>query len=111
MIDTDRLLAEAEKLRDLPGIHFVDSPFGERVARVLGTGLEVFEIIQCYVAAEGDLERLMRAFHWLKAEQILAAIDYYRAYPDEIDAILDEAEALVPEELRDGYRTDRSRLR
>ena len=56
----------------------------------------------------GDLESLLRGFHWLKVEQILAALDYYRAFPEEIDAILEEAEALVPEEIRAQYSPSQS---
>lgn len=100
MINAERLMAESEKMRQVPGIHFVDSPTNGRVARVLGTGLEVFEIIHAYQIVELDLESLLRSFHWLKAEQILAALDYYRAFPDEIDRILDEADTLVPDEVR-----------
>lgn len=103
MLNAQQLIEESDKLRHAPGIQFVDSPVGGRVARVLGTGLEVFEIIQAYEAVEGDLELLLRSFHWLKAEQILAALDYYRAFPDEIDSILAEAEAMVPEEIRAQY--------
>lgn len=99
MINAEQLLEESEKMRRVPGVHFVDAPSGERVARVLGTGLEVFELIQAYQAADRDLERLLRCFHWLRAEQILAAIDYYRGFPEEIDAILHEAAALVPMEV------------
>jgi len=100
MLDTQRLLEESETMRRVPGIQFVNSPVGGRVARILGTGLEVFEITQEYEAVEGDLEPLLRSFHWLKAEQILSALDYDRAFPDEIDAILAEAAALVPAEIR-----------
>ncbi len=108
---TAKLISEEEKMRRVPGIVFVDGATGRR-ARVEGTGLEVFEIIHGYKVVGKDLERLLRAFHWLKAEQILAALDYYRAFPDEIDAKLEEgrlaAEAAAgPEPLGVGNRARR----
>lgn len=99
---TAEALTEAEKMERVPGIIFADGPAGRR-ARVAGTGLEVFEIINVYYAADEDLERLMRTFHWLKAEQILAALDYYRAFPEEIHNILRSGIEVVPEHLRDEF--------
>jgi uncharacterized protein (DUF433 family) len=102
---TTRVVSEEEKMRRVPGIIFVDGATGRR-ARVQGTGLEVFEIIHGYKVVGEDLEGLLRAFHWLKAEQILAALDYYRAFPGEIDAKLEEgrlaAEAAAGPEPPDG---------
>ena len=60
-------------------------------------------MIDAYLAVDADLEQLMRWFHWLKAEQILAALDYYRALPEEINAILRAGIAEVPEHLRDEF--------
>jgi uncharacterized protein (DUF433 family) len=99
---TTDLLTEEEKMRRVPGIIFADGA-AERRARIAGTGLEVFEIINSYLAVGEDLESLLRAFHWLRAEQILAALDYYRAFTDEIDTFLAEGEALVPEHLREEF--------
>jgi hypothetical protein len=35
------LITEADKMRRVPGITFVDSPLGDRIARAAGTGLDV----------------------------------------------------------------------
>ena len=78
-------------------------------ARVAGTGLEVFEIIHGYETVGENLEHLLEAFHWLKAEQILAALRYYREFPEEIDLILDEMEAMVPPEIQAHYESKRRR--
>jgi uncharacterized protein (DUF433 family) len=107
---TTDLLTEEEKMRRVPGIIFVDGVGGRR-ARVAGTGLEVFEIIHGYESVDEDLERLLESFHWLKAEQILAALHYYREFPDEIGAILDEMEAMVPPEVQATYESKRRRPR
>ena len=93
---TVTVVSEEEKMRRVPGIIFVDGATGRR-ARVKGTGLEVFEIVNGYKTVGEDLERLLRAFHWLKAEQILAALDYYRAFPDEIDAKIEEGRLAAEE--------------
>ena len=45
----------------------------------------------------------MRWFHWLKADQILAALDYYRALPEEINAILRAGIAEMLRHLRDEF--------
>ncbi|MGD9893024.1 MAG: DUF433 domain-containing protein [Dehalococcoidia bacterium] len=101
-MNTEQMLEEAEKMRRVPGITFVDGPCGRR-ARIQGTGLEVFEIIQAYRAVGEDLRALVESFHWLTGDQILAALTYDEEFPDEIDAILDEAAKVVPEELRSQY--------
>ena len=107
---TTDTLTEEEKMERVPGIIFVDGPTGRR-ARVAGTGLEVFEIIHGYETVDEDLERLLAAFHWLKGEQILAALRYYREFPEEIDEILDEMEAMVPPEIQAEYESKRRRPR
>ena len=99
---TTETLTEEEKMRRLPGIIFVDGPAGRR-ARIAGTGLEVFEVIGPYWASGWDLEALLKGFHWLTGDQILAALRYAREFPEEIEAILREAEELVPEDIRAQY--------
>ncbi|MGE0543664.1 MAG: hypothetical protein AB7R89_26160 [Dehalococcoidia bacterium] len=107
-MNAERLLEESEKMRRVPGITFVDGPCG-RSARILGTGLDVFEIIQAYRAVGEDLRLLIESFHWLTGDQILAALRYDEEFPEEIDAILDEAAKFVPEELRNQYVFQRVR--
>jgi uncharacterized protein (DUF433 family) len=107
---TTELLTEEEKMRRVPGIIFANGAAGRR-ARVAGTGLEVFEIIHGFESAGEDLEKLMESFHWLRAEQILAALHYYREFPEEIDTILDEMEAMVPPEIQAEYESKRRQPR
>jgi uncharacterized protein (DUF433 family) len=99
---TTKAISEEEKMRRVPGIIFVDGATGRR-ARIAGTGLDVFEVIGVYWAGDEDLEGLLEGFHWLTGAQILAALRYAREFPEEIEAILREAEALVPDEIRAGY--------
>jgi len=86
-------------MRRCPGIVFADGPSGRR-ARIAGTGLEVWEIIATYKSLGSDFERLRQAYHWLTETQLRAALGYYAAYRDEIDALVEENEAWTKESLR-----------
>ncbi len=81
------MVTEAIKMRRVPGIVFADGPTGRR-ARIGGTGIEVFEVIDRYESVGRDRLRLMELFDWLKPLQLNTALAYYEAYPDEIKAQL-----------------------
>ncbi len=74
-------------MRRCPGILFADGPAGRR-ARVEGTGIEVWEIIASYQALGQDERRLRKTYSWLSDRQLLAALGYFRAYPDEIKRLI-----------------------
>ncbi|MBI4320039.1 MAG: hypothetical protein HY675_16230 [Chloroflexi bacterium] len=94
----NEMLSEAVKMRRIPGMVFADGPSG-RVARVAGTGLEVFEIIRAFLSLDKDWGRLKTAYHWLSEVQLRAALAYAEAYPEEIDGILEEERQLTPEHV------------
>ena len=96
------LLTEAVKMRRCPGIVFADSPSGRR-ARVLGTGLDVWETIAMYNSLGQDLARLKEAYHWLSDAQLRAALGYYAAYPAEIDERIRRNESWTKERLLAEY--------
>jgi|SRR5579871_5459476 len=81
-------LSEAERMRRVPGIIFVDGATGRR-ARVVGSGIEVFEVAWVYRARQ----RWDGTREWfdgiLTDEQLAAARAYYETFPDEIDPIVD----------------------
>src|SRR4051812_39127345 len=81
------MVAEAIKMRRVPGILFADGATGRR-ARIGGTGIEVFEVIDRYELVGRDRLRLQELFDWLEPHQLSAAIAYYEAFPDEIRARL-----------------------
>lgn len=81
------MVAEAIKMRRVPSILFADGATGRR-ARVGGTGIEVFEVIDRFELVGQDRVRLQELFDWLKPNQLNAAIAYYEAYPEEIKARL-----------------------
>ena len=103
---------EAEQMRRVPGIEFVDTPTG-RAARLRGTGVRVWLIVRdfrelaaggCVDAGQLDDEQraapdaygrafprrmqgpaLAALWPWLTAQQIESALAYYAAFPEEID--------------------------
>lgn len=84
----EELLHEGIRMRRVPGIVFADGATGRR-ARIAGTGIEVFEVVDVYRAAGRDRNALRRSFDWLNDEQLDAALAYYETYPGEIDTLLD----------------------
>jgi len=96
------VLSEAEKLRRVPGIYFADEPAG-RVAKVAGTGLGVWEIIDTHPERPLTLAGLAAYYDWLTPEQLQAALAYYAAFPEEIDAEIAENDAITPETLYARY--------
>ncbi len=92
---TSELIEEALKMRKCPGIVFADGPAGRR-ARIEGTGLEVWEVMHGYQALNNNFNTLKKAFHWLTENQLLAAIGYAKAYPEEINSLIERNEALTP---------------
>lgn len=82
------LLTEAAKMRRCPGVVFADGPYGRR-ARVEGTGIEVWEVLAAWLAMGKDEKRLKKAYAWLSDRQLLAVLGYYRAYPKEIDELIE----------------------
>lgn len=95
----EALAEEAARVRRFPGIGFR----GDDVTRepwVLGTGLDVWEIIQM-LEDFGSIERLVRETH-LTAVQVRLAKAYRDEYADEIDAAIAENRR-SPEEWRSLY--------
>jgi uncharacterized protein (DUF433 family) len=99
---TKDLLQEAIKMRRCPGILFAEGANG-RKARVAGTGIEVWEVIATYKSVKDDFKRLHKAYHWLSAEQLKAALGYHRIYPQEIDRLIERNEEWNEERVRDRY--------
>jgi len=104
----NEMLTEAIKMRRIPGIGFADGPTGRR-ARIAGTGLDVFEIVQVYRQEQQDWEHLRSTYHWLSEQQLRAALAYAEAYPEEIDDRLRDEERWTPEEIWKRYPFTRPR--
>jgi hypothetical protein len=101
-------LSEAERMRRVPGIVFVDGATGRR-AHVEDSGLDVFEVIKAYRECGRDRRRLAMVLHWLTDEQLAAALTYTQEFPDEIEARLAREDALEQEGLKAQERAGGSR--
>jgi uncharacterized protein (DUF433 family) len=94
------LLAEAAKMRRCPGVVFADGPSGRR-ARIEGTGIEVWEVVASYIALGKDEKRLKKAYAWLSDRQLLAVLGYHRAYPKEIEDLIEANRALDEDTIKE----------
>lgn len=72
------------------------SPTDQR-ARIAGTGLEVWEIIEVY-RLNPTFEGLRKNLDWLTPDQLRAALDFAEANPEFIAAEMAESDA-VPQRL------------
>jgi uncharacterized protein (DUF433 family) len=98
-IVVEELAEEAAKARLHPGIAFRGRP---RRAWVIGSGLDVWEIIDLLRSYGGD-EELLRASHPLLSDRHLrAARAYAERFHDEIELLLEENRRPL-DELRELY--------
>jgi uncharacterized protein (DUF433 family) len=96
------LLDEAIRLRECPGIYFADEPTG-RTAKVMGTGLGVWEIMRDYVAVGEREDQLRGIFPQLSPAQIAAARNYFIRFREEIQRRMADDAALTAEAVADRY--------
>ncbi len=83
------LLEEGLRVRRFPGVVFRNGPVGRRAGLVGGP--DVWEVIRDVRATSGRGEAKIRrvaADAGLTTSQVRLAVDYYAAFPDEIDARL-----------------------
>ncbi|MCJ7832975.1 MAG: DUF433 domain-containing protein [Deltaproteobacteria bacterium] len=99
---TNDLLSEALRMRQCPGIVFAEGVSGRR-SRVAGTGIEVWEIIANYLSLEKDFNHLKKTYHWIKPEQLKAALGYYSSYPEEIDRLIEKNESWSVEKIKERH--------
>jgi len=79
----EALTEEAARMRRFPGIGFRgEEPYRE--AWVIGTGLDVWELIQM-LQDYGSEERLLEDYENVSRHAIELAQAYYASYPEEID--------------------------
>lgn len=83
------LLEEGLRVRRFPGVTFRDGPAGRRAGLVGGP--DVWEVVRDVRATSGRGQAKVRrvaAAAGLSESQVRLAVDYYAAFPDEIDARL-----------------------
>src|SRR5438105_5846014 len=88
----NEMLEEAVRMRRIRGIVFADE-FEHREAKVAGTGLGVWEIVEAYQRMGEDWERYRSDYDWLGEDQLRAALAYWRSYPEEINEMSREKES------------------
>jgi len=98
----NELLDESVRTQRCPGIVFTEGATGRR-ARIAGTGIEVWELIAMYRSVDEDPNRLRQAYHWLTEQQIGSALCYFRAYPEEINRLIEQNEELTRERVHEKY--------
>lgn len=82
----ERFIDEGLRRIDHPGIDFADEPAGRR-ARVVGTGLSVWEVIMVLQANAGSIPQTT-AYLDVPEGLVEAAVAYYADHPAEIDGWL-----------------------
>jgi hypothetical protein len=92
-----RYVDEGLRRDDHPAVHFVDGPAGRRAA-LLGTGLDVSEVIAVVRDNDGDVDEAA-AYLEVPVHLLRSAVNYYAAYRKEIDAWL----ALNEREAREAH--------
>lgn len=80
----EALADEALRMRRFPGIGFV-GPEHDRRAYLLGTGLEVWEVVELYQTYGAEERTLMFEAHPLTERKLEVVLAYHRDYPEEID--------------------------
>jgi len=92
----ERYVEEGLRMDDHPGIGFADGPAGRR-AVLLGTGLDVWEVVDTVRQNAGSVDAAARYLE-LAAAPLRAAVRYYAAFTDEIDELLARREAIAERE-------------
>ena len=92
----NEMIAEALKMRRVRGVLFADEG-NRREAKVAGTGLGVWEVIETYLSLGKEMDRFRSYYDWLSEFQLRAALSYYEAYPQEIDEAIRENQVAFEE--------------
>jgi uncharacterized protein (DUF433 family) len=82
----ESLAEEALKARLIPGIAFRGDDYNRR-AWLIGTSLDVWQVIEAYQDFERSFERMIAETD-LNERELRAAISYYERFPDEIEAFI-----------------------
>jgi uncharacterized protein (DUF433 family) len=95
----EALADEALRMRLFPGIAFKGADW-ERRAWVVGTALDVWQILDAFQDVK-SVER-MAAGGSANERQIRLALDYYKRFPEEIDAAVAENRRMI-EQLEEEF--------
>src|SRR3954462_14758850 len=81
-----RYVEEGLRMDEHPLVRFVDGPAGRR-ARLIGTGLDVWEVIATVRDNDND-PRAAAEYLQIALGLVQAAVTYYGAYREEVDAFI-----------------------
>jgi uncharacterized protein (DUF433 family) len=84
---------------DVPGIFISDNggPPADPRARLAGTGLDVWEVIESCGISDWDRESVFEVWPSIPREVLEAAFTYYARHTEEIDRFIAENQAYTPE--------------
>jgi hypothetical protein len=99
-------------MEEHPGVIFRDGPAGRRATLVGGP--DVWEVIRAVRTAreaepellESELLSLVETNSGLPLRQLRTAVDYWGAYPAEVDALVEHADRVEASGLAAAERTD-----
>jgi len=97
-------------MRRCHGIIFSEGVTGRR-ARIAGTGIEVWEVIYEYQILGENIKALKKAVPHLSERQLVAALNYYRHYPEEINELIQSNEAITPETVKGRFSLPKEKNR
>jgi uncharacterized protein (DUF433 family) len=92
----ERYIGEGLRLDEHPLLYFRDGAAGRRPA-VLGTRLDVADIITTLRQNENSVEETAEYLD-IPIQQVDAALRYYADYRDEVEALIDQANAIAERE-------------
>jgi uncharacterized protein (DUF433 family) len=92
----ERYVEEGLRMDEHPGIRFASGPTGRR-AVVLGSGLDVWEVVATVKQNRGSIDSAARYLE-LPVGDVRAAVRYYAAFAGEIDEILGRQAAIAERE-------------
>jgi len=96
-----RLLEEALRTSEFPGVVFRNSPVG-RQAYVAGSRLAVWEVVSLGRNYGGEADKIAEHLRW-DVSRVQAALDYATAFPDEINAAIAENDSYDLERLQQSF--------
>jgi hypothetical protein len=107
-----RLVDEGLRMEEHPGVIFRDGPAGRRATLVGGPDVwEVIRVVRAARVAEPELSErelldLVEVNSGLPPRQLRTAVDYWGAYPAEVDALVEHADRIEAAGLAATERTD-----
>lgn len=71
-----------------------------QTARIMGTGIEVWQVVKTYLEVDRDWARLRAAYEWLPEADLREALSYANDHREAITARIEEDYRYLPEGLR-----------